>query len=60
MAPPGRVERRQQYSGPFKRRSSYVFHSRLLFLDSVFVRHQCRDVDGSVLCTGVKTEVLLA
>lgn len=27
-------------------------HSRLLFLNSVFVGYECRDVDYSVLCTG--------
>lgn len=27
-------------------------HSRLLFLDSVFVGYECRDVNDSVLCTG--------
>lgn len=33
----------------------HVSHSRLLFLDSVFVRLECRDVNDSVLCTGFKT-----
>lgn len=60
MAPPGRVEGRQQYSRPLKRRSSCAVQSRLLFLDSVFAGRQCRGVDDSILGTCFKTDVLLA